>query len=109
MKNPTPVLYEGRDVVVLMDVDVPLVVEVLVVGLLVVEVLVVDVLVVGLLVVEVLVVEVLVVGLLVVEPLVVEVLVASWEGTPFFPCTTLQVTPVGQVSEYRLTPLASRQ
>jgi len=76
-----------------MDVDVPLVVEVLVVGLLVVEVLVVDV---------------LVVGLLVVEPLVVEVLVASWEPTRF-PCTTLQFTPVGQVSEYRLTPLASRQ
>jgi len=73
MKNPTPVLYEGRDVVVLMDVDVLLVVEVLVVGLLVVVV-------------------------LVVEVLVVEVLVVPGKLTPF-PFLTLQTIPVGQISE----------
>lgn len=118
MKNPVLVLYEGRDAVLLVDVDVPLVVEVLDVGLLVVVVLVpavvvvgllvVAVLVVGLLVVEPLVVEVLVVGLVVVVPLVVEVLGVSYERA-FFPRKTLQFKPVGQLSEYCMTPLASRQ
>jgi hypothetical protein len=79
-----------------------------IVGVAVASVVVVMVVVVGVAVVVVLVPEVVVVGLLVVELPVVEVLVVPVERA-LFPFKTLQFTSVGQVSEYCMTPWASRQ